>query len=107
MATISNYYDAVHYFNNSFILCNNITEVDPSVYDNMMFPLENEEGYPIDIYQWFLTDCSANDAEYLANRFGLLFTYSDLLDCFVLCVDHYGTMWKGVSVVDNEVETEE
>jgi hypothetical protein len=107
MATISNYYDAVHYFNNSLILCNHIAEIDSSVYDNMMFPPENEEGYPIDIYQWFLTDCTAEDAEYLANRFGLLFAYSDTLEVFVLCVDHCGTMWKGVSVTDNEQDNEE
>lgn len=104
MATISNYYDAVHYFNNSLILCNNIAEIDPSVYDNIRFSLEYEDGYTVDIYQWFLTDCSELDVEYLEKRFNLLFTYSDTLEVFILCVDHYGTSWRGVSVTDNESE---
>ena len=106
MATISNYYDAVHYFHNSFILCNNIAEIDPSVYDNIRFSLEDEDGYPVDIYQWFLTDCSELDVEYLEKRFNLLFTYSDTLEVFILCVDHYGTSWRGVSVTDNESNNE-
>lgn len=103
MATITNYFDAVHYFGNSFVLCNNIPEIDGSVYDNMEFSSYDEETDTYkDIYQWFLTDCSKMDVEYLSRRFGLLFTYSDLLDVYVLCVDHYGTMWKGVPVTDNE-----
>ena len=49
-----------------------------------------------EIFQWFLTDCSQNDVEYLEEHFGLLFTFSDVLDLYVLCVDHFGTSWKYV-----------
>lgn len=89
---------AVHYLHNSYILCNNITEVDPSVYDNMRFDYYNEEDDSYtEIYQWFLTSANENEVEWLEESFGLLFTFSDLLDCFVLCVDHFGTMWSGVT----------
>jgi hypothetical protein len=41
---------------------------------------------------------------------GLLFTYSDLLDCDVLCVDHWGTSWDyvltGVKLFDNYEDLE-
>lgn len=87
---------AVHYLHNNYILCNNITEVDPSVYDNMRFNFFDEDDNPTEIYQWYLTSANKFDVEWLEESFGLLFTYSDLLDCYVLCVDHWGTAWSGV-----------
>ena len=79
--------------NNSYILCNEIVEKDFSVYENVRFPLEDEEtGEMTEIYQWFLTDCSESDVQYLEETFGLLFS-SDLLDLYILRVPHYGTSW--------------
>ena len=92
----TNYAVAVNWLNNDFVLCNNIAEVDPSIWDNCRFPLENEYGDPIEIYQYFLTSASEWDVEWLEEHFGLLFTYSELLDLYVLCVDHYGTNWHYV-----------
>ena len=112
----TNYAVAVNWLNNDYVLCNNIGEVDPSIWDNMRFSLwyyededgnyyDNESDYEGDgelqecqneIYQYFLTDASESDVEYLEEHFGLLFTYSDLLDLYVLCVDHYGTSWDYV-----------
>lgn len=82
----------------SLILCNNIAEIDQSFWDNIRFELDDEEGNQIEIYQYFLCDASQSDIEYLEKRYGLLFSYSDLIDCFVLCVDHYGTLWSGVDI---------
>jgi hypothetical protein len=62
----------------------------------MRFDLEDDEGNIRDIYQWYLTDCSESDVEYLEKTFGLLFTYSDNLDLYILCVDHFGTSWDYV-----------
>jgi hypothetical protein len=91
------YAEAVNWLNNSLILCNNITEIDTSIYDNMRFSDYDEESDSYtEIYQWYITDCSEGDVEYLEKHFGLLFTYSDLLDKYILCVDHYGTSWKYV-----------
>jgi hypothetical protein len=55
----TNYSVAVNWCNNALILCNNITEIDPSVYDNMRFELfDEEDGSQRDIYQLFITDCT-------------------------------------------------
>lgn len=93
----TNYYTAVGWIDNK-VLCNSLPEIDQSVYDNMRFMLEDEDENQRYIYQWFITDCNKSDVEYLEKSFGLLFTYSDILDCWVLCVDHIGTPWKGVEV---------
>ena len=106
MKKISNYLDAVNYFNNSRILCNNITEIDSTFWDNSRFSFEREDGELIDIFQYYLTDCTDSDVEYLEQRFNLLFSYSELLGVYVLCVDHYGTAWSHVPVADNEFTEE-
>ena len=100
MKTIS-YSSAVKRFNNNLILCNNIPELDLTVYDNMRFPLYNEYDDAIDIYQWYITDCSETDVEYLEQWYGLKFTYSEMLDAYILCVDHWGTAWDYVMIEDN------
>lgn len=93
----TNYRVAVHWLNNSYVMCNNIAEIDDSIFDNMRFSFYDEETNEyIEIYQWFVSDCSDSDVEYLEETFGLLFTYSDLLDCYILCVNHYGTSWDYV-----------
>lgn len=91
----TNYKKAVKWLNNSLILCNDIQN-DPSLYDNMRFSLINEDGCVCEIFQWVLTDCSEDEVKFLEQHFGLKFTYSDALDLYVLCVDHYGTSWDYV-----------
>lgn len=58
---------------------------------------EDDETYDSEIFQWLITDCSESDVQYLRETFGLQFTYSDLLDCYILCVTHYGTSWDYVN----------
>ena len=91
------YSEAIKWLHNDFVLCNNIVNVDDSIYDNMRFSYyDDEDDSYIDIYQWFITDCNKGDVEFLEKYFGLLFTYSDKLDCYILCVDHWGTSWDYV-----------
>lgn len=93
----TNYRVAVEWLNTSLILCNNLPEVDSSVYDNMRFSCYNEETEEYtDVYQWYITDCMFYDMEFLEEKFGLKFTYSDMLECWILCVDHFGTAWDYV-----------
>lgn len=92
----TNYKVATQWLDNCYILCNNIAEIDNTVYDNIRFSLEDEVDSTIEIFQWYLTDCSESEVEYLEETFGLKFTYSELLEVFVLCVDHYGTAWDYV-----------
>ena len=110
----TNYGVAVNWLNNKFILCNEIQNLDQSIFDNARFGFfyytdedgnkyESESDYEgeeelnensRDIFQYYLTDCSESDVEFLEESFPyLLFTYSDLLGLYVLCVDHYGTNW--------------
>ncbi len=97
MTKYTTYRIATKWLNNSYILCNNIVENDDSIFDNMRFNEFNEYDDPIEIYQYFITDASQDDVEYLEKTFDLKFTYSNLLDCFILCVDHWGTSWDYVS----------
>lgn len=129
----TNYAVAVHWCNNALVLCNNIPNIDDSVWENFepIVDLEHEPEYDedgeeitlkcpdcgdelvqigpnmecvncgygegqVEIYQWYITDCSKWDMEYLRDTFGLLFTYSNLLDCYILCVTHWGTGWDYV-----------
>lgn len=92
----TNYWTAVHFCNNNIVICNDIPNIDSTVFDNMRFERFDENGNEVDIFQWFITDCSLSDVEFLEKSFGLLFTESNLLGCFILCVDHCGTPWKGV-----------
>lgn len=92
----TNYQVATKWCNNSYVMCNDLPEIDPTIYDNMFFDLQDEGGDFIEIYQWFISDASEGDVRYLAETFGLKFAYSELLDCFILCVDHYGTSWDYV-----------
>jgi len=98
----TNYKVAVNWLNNSLILCNDIVEKDSSVYENCRFNLYDEvsDSYT-EIYQWYLTDCSQSDVEFLEEHFELKFSYSDMLDLYILCVDHYGTAWDYVNWYTN------
>ena len=87
------YLTAVNWLNNSRILCNDICNIDELFWDNCRFELEEGD----EIFQFFLTNCSLSDVEFLEKHFGLLFAYSQLLDLYVLCVDHYGTSWDCVT----------
>lgn len=101
----TNYRVATKWLNNSLVMCNHICEVDPEMWDNMRFSLEDEEtGEYRDIFQWFITDCSESEVIFLEEHFGLLFAYSPLLDCYILAVDHYGTSWD---YVYNETDIEQ
>ena len=90
---------AINWLRPSLVLCNNIAEIDNSVYDNARFSFYDEETETeTEIFQWYLTSFSQDDVRWLEKNFpDLKFTYSDLLDCFVLCVDHYGTNWEYVA----------
>lgn len=93
---LTNYAVAAKWCNNSFVLCNNIAEIDSSVYDNARFEWVDEDGKETDVFQWYITDCSESEVNFLSKSFGLLFTYSSLLGCYILCVDHWGTVWSEV-----------
>lgn len=98
----TNYATAVHWLGNSFILCNDIATKDNELEYEFDYYNEESDDY-IDIYQYYLTNCTKRDVEFLSEHFGLLFAYSPMLDLYILCVDHYGTAWDYVSC-DTDLE---
>lgn len=90
--TLISYKDAVEYLGNRLIVCNNIADVDENLFENFDLCNSDEE-----FYQYYLTDCSKDDAERLRAWFGLNFLYSEKLNLYVLAVDHFGTSWDYVS----------
>ena len=113
----ASYKTVIDRFIGDLVLCNKITEVDYSVYENMnnnayyyvdkngdyrtKKEYENDENgeieqeYCDDIYQWFLCNLNEFKVEQL-EKAGVILSYSDLLECDVLCVDHWGTSWSYV-----------
>ena len=111
----ASYRTIVNYFIGDIVLCNNIIEVDPTVYKNLNIEpkyynendeeITEDEYYILDvaycddsipeIYQYYLCNVSDFDKE-KAQAYGLILSYSDKLDCDVLCVDHFGTSWDYV-----------
>jgi len=106
ISIVTNYLDAVNWLDNHRVLCNEIPNVDSSIWDNARFDwyLDEDSEDMMEIYQWFIFGASECDIKYLEERFGLLFTYSDLLDNWVLCVHHYGTSWDYVYCQDSEAD---
>lgn len=100
----TSYSVATKWLNNSYILCNNLPEIDPTVWENMIIQSDNDtdnvdDEYLDEIFQWYITDCTRDDVNWLQKTFSdISFTYSELLDCYVLCVTHYGTSWDYVPV---------
>ena len=111
----ASYRTIVNLFISDLVLCNNIVEVDQSVYDNLIIEekyynendeeiteeeyFENDNAYCDnscdEIYQYYLCNLSSYEKEQ-CKKAGLLLSYSDKLDCDVLCVTHWGTSWDYV-----------
>ena len=100
MRRTTNFRKAVEFLHGNLILCNDIVNVDESIWDNFRQSLYDEEGNPIDIYQYYATSCNIHDVEWFEKSFegGYLFTYSEKLDLYILCVTHWGTPWDGVDI---------
>lgn len=96
MKTYIDYYSATHWNQGSLILFNEIHEIDPDFneYEEME---EDEDGNYPDIYQYFLTSWNDYYVGWLKDKFPeLIIAYSDKMNMWILCVDHYGTAWDYV-----------
>jgi hypothetical protein len=104
--TYISYRKAIKYFNNDFVLCNNLPEIDDSIFYSD-YNIVNEDFYESEqeIFQYFICSCTEWDAKYLNTFFGIQFLFSEKLDCYILPVFHYGTSWDyvRVEVLDDEV----
>lgn len=93
----ASYSTLVHKYIDNLILCNNILEIDENLYGNIEV---GEIGEDTEIYQAYITDLNNYDVEYmqqdLENTNDIIVAYSDMLDCYILLVDHLGTSWDYV-----------
>lgn len=93
--TLVNYYTQGH-----IILCNNIVNIDEFLFDNIVNGelYNEEEDYYKDIYQYFIIDLNQWELEEIQKYYNndLIICYSEKLDNYILCVDHFGTSWDYV-----------
>lgn len=83
------------------VLCNNVYQVDDTIFDNVIVgDIYDESGEMIEIFQFYL--CNVNDwnieyvKELTQDNNDIIIAYSEILDCYVLMVDHFGTSWDYV-----------
>lgn len=93
----ASYSTLVHRFIDNLVLCNNILQLDEFLFDNIVV---GEIGEDTEIYQAYIIDIANYNIEYLQenleNTNDIIIAYSDMLDCYVLLVDHFGTSWDYV-----------
>lgn len=89
----------VDHYVGDIVLCNNITEVDDEIWDNVdesnLIDEDGDEINDLDIYQYYLCNVSEWAKEQLKGT-GVILSYSNVLDCDVLMVQHWGTSWDYV-----------
>lgn len=91
----TSYARAVEWIPNNMVLCNEIVNFDESIFDNANWDVDKWD----DIYQFYITDFNEDDVKWLQKTFPqLLITYSDKLNCFILCVTVFGESWHNVIV---------
>ena len=99
----ASYKSLVNRYIHDLVLCNNIAEIDDSIWENVQVGnLYNEENDEYtEIYQFYLCNLSESDISSLKeltnDNNDIIISYSDMLDCDVLMVDHWGTSWDYVS----------
>ena len=87
----ASYKTIVERFIGDIVLCNNIVNIDENIFENV----RGELGEDVEIFQYYLCNIGQWEAEQL-EKMGLITSYSDVLDCDVLLVDHFGTSWDYV-----------
>ena len=112
----ASYRTLVERFIGDIVLCNNIVDIDVDIWDNVevghLYDEETDEY--TEIFQYYLCNVSQYEIEALReltkNNNDIILTYSNVLECYVLMVDHWGTSWNyvltSVPLVDTYEECE-
>lgn len=98
----TSYKNATDHIQN-MVLCNQVHE---------LYNLDNLQG-DVDnigeVFQWFITDCSDDDVQFLVENYErMFFFWCAELEHWILAVDHFGTSWDYVSIgTNNEFDKED
>lgn len=87
----ASYKTVIDWYITDIVLCNEIAKLDDSIFYNVNENYCEEK----EIYQYYLCNLSEYEKEQLTNC-GVILSYSNMLDCDVLMVDHFGTSWDYV-----------
>lgn len=80
----------------NMVLCNNIPNIDPDIFEKCGFLYDEETGEYREVFQWYITDVSDWVKEWQEKTFDINYVYSEVLDCYVMPVTHWGTPWESV-----------
>lgn len=89
------YSRVIEKFIGNIVLCNNIEELDDSIFENAVNLYNKDMKKKTEIYQYYLCNIDEWEKEQLIEM-GIIISYSDMLGCNVLMVDHFGTSWDYV-----------
>lgn len=116
----SSYINYITLFNFLFtdsILCNNIVKIDSEFYYNEEIKENEDDDEYLEYYQYYLVNVDEwrleKYKEYLQEKnkkSNISLFYSELLDCYVVGISHFGTSWRCVCtdvVIDGGGEDEE
>lgn len=94
---LTHYSTAVNWLKNSFIMFDELPEYDEEAPADVYAEEDEEQEYPREIFQYFISDCNDIEAEYLTEHFpDLHLYYSSVFFKWFLLVDHWGTSWDNV-----------
>ena len=86
------------------VLCTGIPDIDPSIWENIEHgSLWDEDGEPIEIYQYYLIDERLKSI--LEEWTDEIILYSEMLGAYVWGIPFWGTSWDYV-LTDIEIEEE-
>lgn len=90
-------YDQIFYPDSSLILCNEISNVFPEIYDYIENgnTYDEADDYYYEIYQFYIID--EGTANRLIEHTNEIVFYCEKLDLYILGVTHFGTSWEYVS----------
>lgn len=90
----ASYMSVIGLYISDLVLMNTLPMLDMSVWDNMEnFDFEDEG---LEIFQWFVCHIGEYERKRLLECKDIVLSYSNMLECDVLCVTHYGTSWDYV-----------
>ncbi len=92
MEMYTDYKTAATWGGTNLVLCNNICRIDTGIWDN----IKGEYDPDKEVLQFFITDCSNDTVDWMTETFNLTFAYSEVLNCWILLVLHWGTSWDYV-----------